>query len=63
MTDTTLDAENFAPEEPPKFSGLLQNIFFDGTIQYDGMIGQPEDFPLTEAELAEVSNPGTQPTP
>jgi hypothetical protein len=63
MNDTTLDAENFAPEEPPKFSGLLQNIFFDGTIEYDGMIGQPEDFPLTEAELAEVSNPGTQPTP
>lgn len=63
MSDTPLNTEDLAPEEPPKFSGLLQNIFFDGTIEYDGMIGQPEDFPLTEAELAEVMNPGTQSSP
>jgi len=44
-------------EEQPKFSGLLQSIFPDGTIQYDGQIGQPEDFPLTEAELWEVEHP------
>lgn len=44
--------------EPPKFSGLLTNIFPDGTIEYDGQIGAPEDFPLTEAELAEVGSPG-----
>lgn len=45
--------------EPPKFSGLLNNIFSDGTIEYNGQIGAPEDFPLTEAELAEVLDPGT----
>lgn len=49
--------------EPPKFSGLLQSIFPDGTIQYDGQIGAPEDFPLTDAELAEVLNPGEPGTP
>lgn len=43
--------------EPPKFSGKLQSIFPDGTIQYDDQIGPPEQFPLTEAELAEVVNP------
>ena len=43
--------------EPPKFSGKLQNIFPDGTIQYDDQIGLPEHFPLTEAELTEVRNP------
>ena len=43
--------------EPPKFSGKLENIFADGTIQYDGQIGLPSEFPLTEAEIAEVSNP------
>ena len=57
MTDTILDQE-LAPESP-RFSGLLSNIFPDGTIEYDGEIGLPEDFPLTAAELAEVSNPGT----
>ena len=57
MTDTILDQE-LAPESP-RFSGLLSNIFPDGTIEYDGEIGLPEDFPLTDAELAEVSNPGT----
>lgn len=34
---------------------LLQNIFPDGTIEYDGEIGMPEDFPLTDAELNEVA--------
>lgn len=43
--------------EPPKFSGLLQCIFSDGTVQYDGQIGPPEQFPLTDAELNEVLNP------
>lgn len=43
--------------EPPKFSGKLQSIFPDGTIQYDDQIGQPESFPLTEAEWNEVRNP------
>ena len=36
----------------------LQNIFPDGTIEYDGQIGEPDDFPLTDAERAEVENPG-----
>lgn len=40
--------------EPPKFSGLMSNVFPDGTIEYDGQIGPPESFPLTEAELAEA---------
>jgi len=66
MTDTILDQEieqeipvieELAPE-PPKFSGLMSNIFPDGTIEYDGEIGLPEDFPLTDAELAEVLDPG-----
>jgi len=39
-----------------KFSHLLVNIFPDGTVEYDGEIGSPEDFPLTEAELAEVES-------
>jgi len=43
--------------EPPKFSGKLQNIYSDGTIQYDDQVGKPEDFPLTEAELAEIRSP------
>lgn len=43
--------------EPPKFSGKLQNIFPDGTIQYDEQIGLPADFPLTDAEIEEVSHP------
>jgi hypothetical protein len=42
----------------PAFSGLLQNIFPNGLIQYDGRVGAPEDFPLTAAELAEVQAPG-----
>jgi hypothetical protein len=42
--------------EPPKFSGLLQNLFPDGTIEYGGQVGLPGDFPLTEAEVAEVLN-------
>ena len=45
-----------APPEPPKFSHLLINIFPDGTVEYDGEIGPPENFPLTEAELAEVES-------
>lgn len=52
MIDTILD------QELPKFSGLLRNIFPDGTIEYDGEIGLPEDFPLTESELNEALNPG-----
>jgi hypothetical protein len=43
--------------DQPKYSGKLENIFSDGTVQYDGVVGKPEDFPLTEAELAEVHNP------
>lgn len=43
--------------EQPKFSGKLQAIFHDGTIQYDDKIGPPEQFPLTEAEWHEVRNP------
>lgn len=42
--------------EQPKFSRLLINIFPDGTVEYDGEIGVPENFPLTEAELAEVDS-------
>jgi hypothetical protein len=45
-----------APPEPPKFSHLLINIFPDGTVEYDGEIGPPKDFPLTEAELAEANS-------
>jgi len=74
MGDTILDQEPEVQEqqipeieepapEPPKFSGLLSNIFLDGTIEYDGQIGAPEDFPLTDAELAEVLNPGEPGTP
>jgi hypothetical protein len=62
MIDTILEQDISEFEEPapdpPKFSGLLNNIFSDGTIEYDGQIGAPEDFPLTEAELAEVLHPG-----
>jgi hypothetical protein len=36
----------------------LQNIFPNGTIEYDGQIGHPDDFPLTDAERAEAENPG-----
>lgn len=40
-------------EETQSFS-LLQSIFPDGKIQYNGEIGFPEDFPLNEAELLEI---------
>lgn len=43
-------------DETPKYSGKLQLIFDDGTIQYDDVIGPPDQFPLTEAELDEVKN-------
>ena len=58
MTDLPLDTEE-TTVKPPRFSGLLHSIYPDGTIGYGDEIGLPEDFPLTEAELAEVSNPGT----
>ena len=58
MTDLPLDTEE-TTVEAPRFSGLLHSIYPDGTIGYGDEIGLPEDFPLTEAELAEVSNPGT----
>lgn len=38
----------------PKVSGKLTIIYPDGQILYDGQIGDPADFPLTEVELAEV---------
>jgi hypothetical protein len=43
-------------DEEPRYSGLLETIFPDGTIAYDGQVGPPENFPLTEAELAEVQH-------
>ena len=55
MDDDFLDPIE-APTELPKFSRLLINIFPDGTVEYDGEIGPPEDFPLTEAELSEVGS-------
>lgn len=58
MTDLPLDIEE-TTDQAPKFSRLLHSIYLDGTIGYGDEIGLPEDFPLTEAELAEVSNPGT----
>ena len=58
MTNLPLDTEETAVEAP-KFSGLLHSIYSDGTIGYGDEIGLPDDFPLTDAELAEVSNPGT----
>ena len=58
MTDLPLDTEE-TTVKAPRFSGLLHSIYPDGTIGYGDEIGLPEDFPLTEAELAEVSNPGT----
>lgn len=45
---------NETVHEPPKFSGLMSNVFPDGTIEYDGQIGPPESFPLTPAELVEA---------
>lgn len=41
--------------DTPLFSGKLQNIFPNGTIEYDGQIGLPARFPLTAAEKAEVA--------
>jgi hypothetical protein len=46
------------PTSQPRLSGLMTNIFPDGTIEYDGEIGLPEDFPLTDAELAQALNHG-----
>lgn len=43
-------------DSSPKYSGLFQSVFQDGSIQYNDQIGKPEDFPLTEAELAELKN-------
>lgn len=43
------------PADAPAISGKLQSLFADGTIQYDGQIGPPAQFPLTPAELAEVA--------
>lgn len=43
-------------EASPRYSGKLQLIFDDGTIQYDDNRGLPSEFPLTEAEALEVSN-------
>lgn len=45
--------------DAPLTSGLLQNIFPDGTIEYDGQVGLPSAFPLTEAELQEINNAGS----
>lgn len=56
MDENEIIEQEPAPE-PPKFSGKLQSIFPDGTVQYDGKIGPPEQFPLTESEWTEVSNP------
>ncbi len=59
MTTETLSPETMSePVEVPRLSGLMTNIFPDGTIEYDGEIGLPEDFPLTDAELAQALNPG-----
>ena len=43
------------PIEQSHFSGQLQFIYLDGTVQYDDQIGLPEDFPLTEAELLQIT--------
>ena len=59
MTTETLSAETIPePAEAPRSYSLMTNIFPDGTVEYDGEIGLPEDFPLTDAELAQVLNPG-----
>jgi hypothetical protein len=41
--------------ESKVFSGLFQGIFPDGTIQYDDQVGLPGDFPLTQAEIDEIT--------
>lgn len=56
MVDSDTYEQTSAPEAP-KFSGKLQSIFPDGTVQYDDQIGQPDQFPLTDAERIEVQNP------
>lgn len=45
------------PPELPKFSGKLETILPNGRIIYDGVEGEPADFPLTDEELFEVENP------
>jgi hypothetical protein len=55
MNNDFLDPIEALPELP-KFSRLLINIFPDGTVEYEGETGPPEDFPLTEAERAEVDS-------
>ena len=50
--------DTIASVEAPSLSGLMSTIFPDGTIEYDGEIGLPQDFPLTDAELALALNPG-----
>lgn len=40
-----------------KFSGKLETILPNGKIIYNGTEGNPEDFPLTDAEKQEVNNP------
>jgi hypothetical protein len=52
-----IETEEVEVVEIPKFSGKLENIFEDGTVQYDGVVGKPEEVPLTESELNEVMNP------
>jgi hypothetical protein len=45
------------PTDIPRFSGKLNSIFpQDGTIDYGGEIGTPDQFPLTPLELAEVQS-------
>jgi hypothetical protein len=45
------------PKAPPRYSGKLNSIFpQDGTIDYGGEIGTPDQFPLTPLELAEVQS-------
>ncbi|MGA0848175.1 MAG: hypothetical protein ACO3PY_06180 [Pontimonas sp.] len=51
------DGTDYEPPSPA-FSGKLWNLFPDGTVEYDGQIGLPSEFPLTEAELAEIENAG-----
>jgi hypothetical protein len=43
------------PVEQSHFSGQLQFIYPDGTVQYNDQIGAPEDFPLTEAEILQIT--------
>lgn len=46
-----------SPKAPLRYSGKLNSIFPEnGTIDYDGQIGTPDQFPLTPLELAEVQS-------